>query len=1152
MFEKIDSILREIENSNEEINILLNMANISFVDYVMIKRGQMTPPQSAGVWSIQSIDVEVENLKEAIDALGKIKKEVLTFRQSLKEIQNQTLVLKRYFFLTQNQLQSLKRGLYYPMQNFINNLKNSIVSMKTTGLLLVIFAFAMAVATFIENDYGTQSAKALIYNAKWFELLLFLLALNLLGNIFKYKMYQKDKFPIFIFHVSFLVILLGAAITRFIGFEGVLHIREGESSNTMLSERAYVELKVQKDGTHYEFESPVLFSALGSNNFQSRLDLDGEELKISLENYIPSAVEELTPSSSGKSALSLVVARSGESPSRVLLKEGESKSPQGLTMAFKPNALSEIIIYKKDGKLMLRGAASMSTFDMDTQEQKTIDPQTEIPFEKRKLYSSGDKQFVLQEYMESADTTYKSAPKSQSEQVPDLLKFKVQFNGDSKDIYVFGKKGVQSNFKTANVGGLNLALGYGAKTITLPFSIALNDFILKRYPGSMAPASYRSEVRVIDSPQKSFDYSIYMNHILEHKGYRFYQASYDMDEKGTILSVNHDYWGTLVTYIGYFLLSIGMIAAIFLPKGRILNLSRRIKNLKALSIALLATLALLVPNPANAESPEDIAKAIDSVSLEHSKKFGRLLVQDVGGRVKPIETLAFEMVNKVHRGDDFHGLHPTQVLLGMLVRPDAWEKVKFISINHPELKDVLGLKKGQKYAAFIDFFDTDAHGSGVYKLGALLEEANQKRPAYQSKLDKEAIKADERLNITYMVYTGSILNIFPLPGDKAKKWFNPIDAIESFPKEFSDKVKELTYGYFEAVEIGMNSGEWEQADAALERIEEFQRFYGISIIPSESKIDAEIFYYNYNFFELLMPIFGIAGLLLMIMGVLDTIKPFSKMNIVLNSGKVIFLVAFLIQTAALALRWYISGHAPWSNGYESMIYISWATILAGLLLVRNNPLALGASGFLTAVVLFVAHLSWMDPQITNLVPVLDSYWLTIHVSVITASYGFFGLGALLGLLTLILMILKRENSKIRLEKSIAELTYINEIALIIGLALLTIGNFLGGVWANESWGRYWGWDPKETWSLITIVIYAFVLHMRFIKGLYSFYSFNIGSILAFFSVLMTYFGVNFYLSGLHSYAKGDPVPIPIFVYVMVATIFLLIGLAYKNREQSIK
>ncbi|MFW5990239.1 MAG: cytochrome c biogenesis protein CcsA, partial [Campylobacterales bacterium] len=839
-------------------------------------------------------------------------------------------------------------------------------------------------------------------------------------------------------------------------------------------------------------------------------------------------------------------------PTRVLIKEGESKSPQGLSIAFKPNALSEIIVYKKDGELMIRGAATMSVLDMDTQEQKDIEPQTEIPFEKKKLYTSGDKQFVLQEYLESADTTYKSAPKSQSEEIPDLLKFKVEYNGDSKNIFVFGKKGAQTNFKTAQVGGLNIALGYGSKTITLPFALQLNDFILERYPGSMAPASYRSEVRVIDSPNKSFDYSIYMNHILEHKGYRFYQASYDMDEKGTILSVNHDYWGTLVTYIGYFLLSIGMLAAIFLPKGRILRLSSKIKSLKALFIATVALFALLQPNTLHAQTPEDILKAIDSVSLEHSKKLGKLLVQDVGGRVKPIETLAFEMVNKVHQDSSFHGLHPTQVLLGMLVRPDAWEKVKFISVKHPELREVLGLKESQKYAAFIDFFNTDGHGGGVYKIADILEKANQKRPAYQSKLDKEAIKADERLNITYMVYTGSILSIYPLPGDKAKKWFSPIEAIESFPKELSDKVKELTYGYFEAVEIGMNTGEWELADEALGRIDEFQRFYGVSIIPSEAKIDAEILYYNYNFFEMLMPIFGLLGFLLMIIGVINIIKPISKMHIILNSAKAVFIIAFIIQTFALGLRWYISGHAPWSNGYESMIYIAWASILAGLLLVRNNPLALGASAFLSAVVLFVAHLSWMDPQITNLIPVLNSYWLTIHVSVITASYGFFGLGALLGIITLILMALKRPSSKQKLEKSIAELTYINEITLIIGLVLFTIGNFLGGVWANESWGRYWGWDPKETWSLITIVVYAFVIHMRFIKGLYSFYTFNIGSIVAFFSVLMTYFGVNFYLSGLHSYAKGDPVPIPTFVYVMVAVLFLLIGLAYKNREQSIK
>jgi cytochrome c-type biogenesis protein CcsB len=256
---------------------------------------------------------------------------------------------------------------------------------------------------------------------------------------------------------------------------------------------------------------------------------------------------------------------------------------------------------------------------------------------------------------------------------------------------------------------------------------------------------------------------------------------------------------------------------------------------------------------------------------------------------------------------------------------------------------------------------------------------------------------------------------------------------------------------------------------------------------------------------------------------------------------------FLAHTAGLIIRWYIAGHAPWSNGYESMIYIGWASVLAGFIFSRKSMMTMAATSIMTGLILFVAHLNWMDPQVTNLVPVLQSYWLAIHVAMITASYGFLGLGALLGMITLILFILKKPHNQDRLNLAIKELNAINEMSLIVGLVLLTVGNFLGGVWANESWGRYWGWDPKETWALVTILVYAVVIHIRFIKGLYTDYAYSVISLLAFTSVLMTYFGVNYYLAGMHSYAKGDPVPIPDFVPWTYAVVAIVIAMAYPKR-----
>jgi len=227
-----------------------------------------------------------------------------------------------------------------------------------------------------------------------------------------------------------------------------------------------------------------------------------------------------------------------------------------------------------------------------------------------------------------------------------------------------------------------------------------------------------------------------------------------------------------------------------------------------------------------------------------------------------------------------------------------------------------------------------------------------------------------------------------------------------------------------------------------------------------------------------------------------------------------------------------------------MIFISWVTLLAGFVFRRRSEFVLSATASLAAMTLMVAHLSFMDPEITSLAPVLKSYWLTLHVSIITGSYGFLGLGAILGIISMILMILCNRNNRERISNTIDELTVINYKALTLGLYFLTIGCFLGAIWANESWGRYWGWDPKETWSLITIIVYSIVVHSRTIPGMKDIFTFNVLALFAFSSVLMTYFGVNYYLSGLHSYAGGDSVPIPAFVYVLVITLTALSVAAY--------
>jgi len=257
-------------------------------------------------------------------------------------------------------------------------------------------------------------------------------------------------------------------------------------------------------------------------------------------------------------------------------------------------------------------------------------------------------------------------------------------------------------------------------------------------------------------------------------------------------------------------------------------------------------------------------------------------------------------------------------------------------------------------------------------------------------------------------------------------------------------------------------------------------------------------------------------------------------------------VGFVLHIVGMALRWYIAGHAPWSNAYESIIFIAGATVIAGLILAKNSPFTLGATNFLAGITMAVAHMNFINPEITNLVPVLKSYWLMIHVATIISGDGFLGLGSMLSLIVLILFIFRKKSQNI--DNAIKELTYIAEMSLIIGLFLLTVGNFLGGVWANESWGRYWGWDSKETWAAVTILIYAGVLHLRFIPKMNTPFIFNVASLWAYSTVIMTYFGVNYYLSGLHSYAGGEPIPIPSWVYYAIGGLMVLTLLAYRNRE----
>jgi cytochrome c-type biogenesis protein CcsB len=670
----------------------------------------------------------------------------------------------------------------------------------------------------------------------------------------------------------------------------------------------------------------------------------------------------------------------------------------------------------------------------------------------------------------------------------------------------------------------------------------------------MSPASYASEVELIDKKNGvDMPYKIYMNHILDYKNYRFFQSSYDRDEKGTILSVNHDP-GTLPTYIGYALMALGMYWVLFSRKYRFGQLSKKARKAaqKKVVPALLAVGMMLSVTPSTKAAELDPSiKTILSFNKAHAEKFGALIIQDTRGRMKPIDTLSTEILAKIHRSATLKvgnkELTSNQVILGMMIRPDIYKEIKLIRTGYTNVNEAIGTKKNAKYVAFSQFFQDPVNMRG-YKLSAIVNEAARKAPGDRNQLDKDALKVDERVNVVYMVFTGSLLKIWPKPNDVNHKWYATIDALKTFPKQYALEVRNLAVNYFTDIDAALKSGDWSACNKDLVNISKYQKKYGAAVYPPAGKIKAEIFYNHSNVFEILWPLYFIVGFVLLILSFVKIIKPKFQMDKVTKLSLALLGLFFVAHTAGLALRWYISGHAPWSNGFESMTYIAWATVLAGFIFSRQSPITLASTSILAGLILFVAHLSWMNPQITNLVPVLNSYWLSIHVSMITASYGFLGLGALLGFITLLLYIFGNGENREQIALSIKELNAINEMSLLIGLVMLTVGNFLGGVWANESWGRYWGWDPKETWALVTIIVYAVVVHLRFIKSIYNQFNYAVISLMAFTSVLMTYFGVNYYLAGMHSYAKGDPVPIPDFVPVTYAIVFVIIILAFRNRK----
>ncbi len=1026
-------------------------------------------------------------------------------------------------------------------------------------LLLLIYGIGMAVATFVENDFGTATAWKLIYDALWFELVMVGLSFCFIANIYKYKLLRKEKWAILLFHISFVIVVVGAGITRYNSYGGVMRIREDETSSVIISDANYLKAKITDGKTTKILRKKLSFSPLTNNDFSIETTFNGMPVKISHNKFVADALPKIEDNvSDGKSLLEMVVS-SGKGRETVFLEKGEVEriGEHNHLIGFEAEGKGVINLVEKNGQFQILSPRNLDFFIMSSQKAGKIKKDSLQNITLRTLYRDGDASFVPTAFHPNARIDIVSTSDKLKDNDPnkdDALLVDVKVNNQITTTNLLYRQGFLPTEHKADIDDLSVVLSYGAEAQETPFAIQLNDFQLERYPGSTSPSSYASEVTVIDGKQKE-PYRIFMNNVLDYKGYRFFQASYDTDELGTVLSVNHDALGTWVTYLGYLLMGIGMFFTLFGKASRFQQVNKKLNALKRHKAVLVLAFVLAVNGlSANEIQEEGVTPIQQIIDVDHAAFFGRLMVQDLDGRIKPVNTLASEFLRKISGKPYFKliqnggsvKLDANQTFLAMHVSGNYWKQIPLIKIDVKKLgSDYKFLELGENgLISFQNLLDA----SGKYMLSEDVEEANQKKPAERNEFDKEVLKVDERFNILYNVFIGNYLKIFPNDNDTNNTWFTYTHHFQDFPLEDGRFAKTIVPAYFSDVA----AQNWEVATEKLSYIDTYQKTLANDIIPNDKRVAAELWYNELNLNFWLFQVLFVLGLLLLVLAMVKVFVEKKTIEYIWNALILITLLSFVVFAGNIILRWYVAQHAPWSNGYEMLIFVAWVLMLCGFLTFRKSDFALPLATLFSGALLFVSYLDWINPEITNLMPVLKSYWLKVHVATIVSSYAPLALSAVLGLMALILMIIKTPKTKNEIDLKIKELTYINESSMTIGLFVLAIGTFLGGVWANESWGRYWAWDPKETWALISIIVYAIVLHLRFIPGLQNKYVLNVASMFAFWSIIMTSFGVNYYLSGLHSYAAGDPVPIPKFVYFLAILMMVIAIWAYiKNRKKAI-
>lgn len=634
----------------------------------------------------------------------------------------------------------------------------------------------------------------------------------------------------------------------------------------------------------------------------------------------------------------------------------------------------------------------------------------------------------------------------------------------------------------------------------LPFSITLNQFEIIYYKGTLAPMDFISHISVADKDcHRQIQGKVSMNHIFSYQHYRFYQSGYSEDNEGSVFSVSHDPYGIGITYAGYTLLLLSTVFFFFSPQSRFRQLLKSPLLHRSLTVILLLFAFSLNSNflKANSTSPKVLPREV----AEH---FGDLYIL-YNNRICPLQTFARDFTVKLYGSSSYKGLTPEEVLTGWLFYYDSWKNEPIIRIKSNEARKLLEIEGN--YARLKDYIST----INEYKLEKMM---NHIRSGEQV-TDKRGIEeADEKFNIINLVCTGAMMKIFPCRNiaGKTLEWYSQSDQL---PQDMDNDKWVFIRKSMSYVNEMIVMKKYNDACLLLEKIKKYQQKECDGLLPADNKFKAEKIYNQFDYSKSVAMACICIGLICFIYYchcMASQKRTSRKAIIILN---ILLWIVFTYLSAAICLRGYVSNHLPLSNGFETMQFMAWCTLLLTFLLQRKFAMLLPFGFLLCGLTLMVSMLGESNPQITQLMPVLQSPLLSIHVVVIMIAYSLLAFIMLNGVTAVIL-----HQSQKECKEQIERLQIISQIILYPAIFLLATGIFIGAVWANVSWGRYWGWDPKEVWALITMLVYALALHPRSLPWFHRTMFFHVFCITAFITVLITYFGVNFLLGGMHSYANG--------------------------------